>query len=267
MNRQQDFVHAAEDMYKPYEDKYESLRRNVKLCWVGLLIVSALLCLVAARYLARIVFSPLTAYAIGGLIHFGLGVSLHDLIITYRRRERFFGGVFLALFAICLAAIVFVFWARLQDLIARGRDPLTAFLQSFFVMLLEIALPSLFGTALAQYSLELERAKDDHDYYRQWLDTMSRATEPSIASDEWIEEVVRRLEPELSSMEQEKSGARGDRDADRLRGLEEKSRRLAERIREMRTRYPGDFDAALAQWRATHPQEQQGGEEEGQAQG
>jgi ABC-type multidrug transport system fused ATPase/permease subunit len=254
-------------MLKPYEGKYRSLKRNEYLCWAGLVIVSLLLCLVAARYLERIVFSLVIAYAIGGLIHFGLGVTLHYLIIAYRKRESFFGRMFLALFSICLAAIVFVFWARLQDLIARGRDPLTAFLQSFFVMLLEIALPSLFGTALAQYSLKLEEAKEDHDYYQQWLDTMSRATEISIASNEWIEEVVKRLEPGLNSVEQEKLRARGDRDVDRLRRLEEKSRRLAERIREMRTRYPGDFDAALAQWRAIHPQEQQGGEKEGQAQG
>ena len=263
MNRQQDFVHAAEDMYKPYEDKYESLRRNVKLCWVGLLIVSALLCLVAARYLARIVFSPVIAYAIGGLIHFGLGTTLHYLIITYRKRERFFGSLSLVLFVLCLAAIAFVFWARLQDLIARGRDPLTAFLQSFFVMLLEIALPSLFGWALARYSLELEEVEKHRLYHRRWLEEMGRTPDPSV---EWIEEVLR-LEEDVRRLDAEITRARSRYDISRLEELQRQRQWREEKAGDMKRVYPGDFDAALAQWRATHTQEQQGGEEEGQAQG
>jgi hypothetical protein len=264
MNVQRDdFVNAAEVMLRPYEDKRRSLGRNVKLCWVGLVVVSALLCLVAARYLVRIVFSPVIAYAIGGLIHFGLGTTLHYLIITYRKRERFFGTLLLALFVLCLAAIVFVFWARLQDLIARGRDPLTAFLQSFFVMLLEIALPSLFGWALARYSLELEEVEKHRLYHRRWLEEMGRTPDPSV---EWIEEVLR-LEEDMRRLDAEITKARSRYDISRLEELQRQRQWLEEKAGDMKRVYPGDFDAALAQWRATHPQEQQGGEKEGQAQG
>jgi signal transduction histidine kinase len=218
---------------------------------------------VAARYLERIVLSLPIAYAIGGLIHFILGFGLHYIITTYGRRKRFFGNLLLVFFVLSLAAIFLVFWARLQDLIARGRDPLTAFLQSFFVMLLEIVLPSLFGWALARYSLEREEVEKHRLYHRRWLEEMGRTPDPSV---EWIEEVLR-LEEEMRRLDAEITGAKSRYDISRLEELQSRRQWLEEKASDMKRVYPGDFDAALARWRATHPQEQQGRGEGGQTQG
>jgi len=121
----------------------------------------------------------------------------------------------------------------------------------------EIALPSVFGTALAQYSLKLDEVKKDYDYHKEWLRKMGDAPNPSI---EWIEEVLR-LEETLRGVEEGITDARANRDLGRLGELERQRDMLRERIGRMRASYPNDFLAALNQWQATHPQQQQGGGE------
>ncbi|GBC94002.1 hypothetical protein HRbin15_02507 [bacterium HR15] len=231
-NMRNQVIRAATKMRDEIHHDYTAAIRNTVLWALLLVIASLLFAALTSRPLMRFTGEFWTAYFIGAFLHAALGLSMHMWKIGTKRQESIYRifGLFVVLLAL---AILVVAYFRAQLAIERGQPMLGAYLVSLFMAILEIVVPTLFGTMLATSWLRSDFLAKEYGWARELAARMPNEMNPQEA---WRDEVrsirqeIENVNRRINEWQTEMHEADADRRWDKVRELEEKIRRAKEQI-------------------------------------
>ncbi len=250
---------AAAKMRYAIASELSSARRAIIGWGIALLVASALFALLTTNALGRFTGEPLTAYFIGLILHILLGLSSHmwKLSVFHRSKTSSLYMFFVIIFALALLVIAYF---RADLLVQRGYPVLTAYLISFFLFLIEVAGPMVFGILLANSWHRSEELRRDFDWARNFATIIPDEHDPRSA---WIDEGyhlrddIRHLEAEKTEAQSQKSRAEAEGNSAEVARLTEQIAekdvqisRLRRRYETLRRHFPWattDFDRGVAE--------------------
>ncbi len=231
---------AAKKLVEGTQSELAPLNRGYWLLWIALAVVSALLSYLAANYLTKLgaLSIPLSiALIISGLIHLVLGISLDQMLVSRARGERSLFWSWLSFFVLSLLSLLYVFGARVLDLLERGSPGLLAVLASLFFLFLEVLPPSVLGVWLARVSIEREdKLKTLHDY-KTLLGRVNSSSIPD-AWVEWCDQVTEWGQQWVKSQKDYNDDVTDKFTRDRCKG---EMKRLQDQIERARAAFPGTY--------------------------